>query len=173
MKRGWMVLLLLVGFGAPVAVRAQASVYGEFSTTRFFGTNEQSTFFGGTVGVLFDGPTMFHKILVSSDVQGRFVGSNGENLDSGAIGPRFSFPLHKLKLTPYGEFMVGFARYGGGPAGAASSDYLIEGNGGVSKQLSPRWDGVFEYSYSEFGYNVGEFNPKTLSLGAVYHFVKR
>jgi hypothetical protein len=43
----------------------------------------------------------------------------------------------------------------------------------VSKQLSPRWDGVFEYSYSEFGYNVGEFNPKTLSLGAVYHFVKR
>jgi hypothetical protein len=173
MKRGWMVLLLLVGFAAPVALRAQASVYGEFSATRFFGTNEQSTFFGGTVGVLFDGPTIFHKILVSSDLQGRFVDAHGESLNGGTVGPRFSLPLHRVKLTPYGEFMVGFARYGGGPAGAASTDYLFEGNAGVWKQLSPRWDGVIEYSYSEFGYNVGEFNPKTFSIGGVFHFVKR
>jgi hypothetical protein len=173
MKRGWMALLLLVGFAAPVALHAQASVYGEFSTTRFFGTNEQSTFFGGTVGVLIDGPTIFHKILVSSDIQGRFVGSNGEKLDGATVGPRFSLPLHRVNLTPYGEFMVGFARYGGGPAGIASTDYMFQGNAGVSKQLSPRWDGVVEFSYAGFGYNVGEFNPKTFSIGGVYHFVKR
>jgi hypothetical protein len=173
MKRGWVVLLLLVGFAAPVALRAQASVYGEFSATRFFGSNEQSTFFGGTVGVLFDGPTIFHRVLVSSDVQGRFVGSNGQSLNSGTIGPRFSLPLRRLKITPYGEFMVGFARFSGGAAGIASTDYLIEGNGGVTKQFSPHWDGVIEYSYSEFGYNVGEFNPKTISIGGVFHFAKR
>ena len=173
MKRGWMALLLLVSFALPVALHAQASVYGEFSTTRFFGTTEQSTFFGGTVGVLIDGPTIFHKLVVSPDIQGRFLGSNGENLDSGTVGPRFSLPLHRARITPYGEFMIGFARYGGGPAGIASSDYIFEVNAGVTRQLSPHWDGVFEYSYSQFGYNDGEFNPKTFSIGGIYHFNKR
>jgi opacity protein-like surface antigen len=172
MKRGWMVLLLLIGFAVPAASHAQVSAYGEFSATRYFGTVEQDYFYGVSAGVLIDGPQIFHKILVSADIQGRFVGSNGEHLNGVTVGPRLTLPWHRAKLNPYGEFLVGFARYNDGHNNKSTDD-IFEVNAGVTRQLTPRWDGVFEYSYSQYGFNGGEFNPKTFSIGAVYHFVKR
>jgi hypothetical protein len=173
MKRGWMVLLLVaVGFAMPSVSHGQASVYGEFSATRLFGSNHQSYLYGGTTGILIDGPQVFHKLIVAADVQGRFVGSNGEHLDGVAIGPRFTLPLHRAKLNPYGEFMVGFARYNDGH-GTSSSDYEFQVNTGVARPVSPHLDAVFEYSYSQFGYNGGQFNPKTFSGGMIFHFTKR
>jgi Outer membrane protein beta-barrel domain len=173
MKRGWIVFLLLVGFAAPVVSHAQVSAYGEFSASRFFGPpTQQEYLYGVTAGVLIDGPLMAHKVLLSGDIQGRFLGKNGERSDGLTVGPRISFEIHKMKLSPFAEFLVGFARFNDGNNNS-STDGAIQMNGGVTRQLSPRWDAVVDYSYSQFYYNGGEFNPKTLSLGAVYHFVKR
>jgi hypothetical protein len=173
MKCGWIVLLLLVGFGAPAVSYSQVSAYGEFSASRFFGPPQQQEFlYGATTGVLIDGPRLVHKVLVSADIQGRFVGKDGQRSDGITVGPRFSFQMHKWQLAPFAEFLVGFARYNNGN-GTGSTDGTIQVNGGVAKQVSPRWDAVADYSYSQLYYNGGEFNPKTFSLGAVYHFVKR
>jgi hypothetical protein len=177
MKHGWMVLTLLLGFAAPVVSHAQVSAYGEFSATRLYGGVEQNYLYGATTGVVIDGPQIFKKLIVSADIQGRFVSHNSESLDGVTVGPRFSLPLHRAKLTPFGEFLVGFARYGNGnPSNGAtvtSTDYTFQVNAGVAKQLTPRLDVVADYSYAQYGYNIGEFNPKTFSIGGVFHFVKR
>jgi opacity protein-like surface antigen len=44
---------------------------------------------------------------------------------------------------------------------------------GVAKQVSSRWDISVDYSYSQYYALGGEYNPKTFSVGAVFHFVKR
>jgi hypothetical protein len=54
-----------------------------------------------------------------------------------------------------------------------AADQTFQVNGGAARQLSPRLDAVLDYSYAQFGYYAGQFNPKTFSIGAVYHFVKR
>ena len=67
--------------------------------------------------------------------------------------------------------MVGFARYNDSH-GLSTTDNTWQANGGATKWLSPRWDAVLDYSYAQYGVNNGEYNPKTISIGAVYHFVK-
>jgi opacity protein-like surface antigen len=72
---------------------------------------------------------------------------------------------------------VGFARYNNTiytyqPMGA-TTDGQIQINGGVAKQVSPRWDVSVDYSYSQFYALGGEYNPKTFGVGLIYHFVKR
>jgi opacity protein-like surface antigen len=172
MKRGWMGLLLLaVGFALPAVCHGQASVYGDFSVNRLFSGDEQHYLYGATTGVVVDGPHI-HKLFVSADIQGRFLGKNGERLDGVTVGPRFSITMQRSKLTPFAEFMVGFERYSAVNI-SSTTDYTFQVNAGVARQLSPHWDAEFIYSYSQFGYNTGEFNPKTFSVGAVYHFNKR
>jgi len=176
MKYGWLVLLLLVVSIPPTKANAQASVYGQFSATDLKNLASTDLLFGGTVGLILDGPT-WHRMQISADIQGRFVRKSGESLNGAAAGPRFSFPLKKHGLTPYGEFLVGFARYNNSiyayqPMGA-TTDSQIQVNGGVAKKLSPHWDASVDYSYSQYYALGGEYNPKTFSVGAIYHFVKR
>jgi hypothetical protein len=184
MKFGRLVVLSLAGvlsLGVPAASRAhaQAAVYGEFSGSDFHNLVSTNVFYGGSAGVLFDGPTIFKHVLVTGNLQGRFLrhsdGSTyfGRELYNGiTIGPRFSVPL-KHGISPYGEFMIGFARYDSGAIGGSSTDGTMEINGGVTKVLTPRWDAVAEFSYAQYYGLGGQFNPKTGSLGAIYHFSKR
>jgi hypothetical protein len=177
MKYGWVALLVVAGLVAPRAAKAQAEIYGEFSASVMANQIHTFTPFGGTAGILVDGPTLFHKVVVSADVQGRFVESSSLKLNGATVGPRFSVPVGH-SLTPYGEFMVGFARlysdgtYGTGLNGS-TTDSTIQLNAGVEKKVSAHWDATVEYSYAQYFAVGGQFNPKTFSVGAVYHFVKR
>jgi hypothetical protein len=119
-----------------------------------------------------DGPRVFHKAVVSGDIQGRFVGKSGERMDGLTVGPRFSVPLKHKTLTPYAEFMVGFARYNDSH-GYSSTDNTFQINGGIAKQITPRLDIALDYSYAQFGFNFGQFTPKSYSGGLVYHFASR
>jgi len=173
MKRGWLVLLLVGGLAAPAVSHAQVSAYGEFSASDLHNLVSQDILYGATTGVLVDGPHVFRALLVSADIQGRFVRKSGESLNGVTIGPRFSLPLKFGGLAPYAEFMVGFARYNNPNHGGATTDSTIQANAGVTKRVSPRWDIAAEYSYSQYYALGGQYNPKTYSIGAVYHFVRR
>ena len=110
MKYSWVVLLLLVAGMAPQKANAQAEVYGDFSATDISNAVNTDVLYGAATGLVIDGPT-WHHMVISADIQARFVGKSGETLYGVGAGPRFSFPLKKHGLTPYGEFLVGFARY--------------------------------------------------------------
>jgi len=176
MKYGWVLLLLLVAGIAPRKAKGQAEVYGDFSVMSLNNGINADLLYGGTTGLVIDGPT-WHRMVISADIQGRFVCKSGESLNGAAAGPRFSFPLKKHGLTPYGEFLVGFARYNNSiykyePMGS-TTDGQIQINMGVAKKVSPRWDISADYSYSQYYALGGEYNPKTFGVGAVFHFVKR
>ena len=176
MKYGWVLLLLLVAGIAPRKAEAQVEAYGQFSVTDLTNLASTDLLYGGTTGLVIDGPT-WHRMVISADIQGRFVCKSGESLNGAAAGPRFSFPLKKHGLTPYGEFLVGFARYNNSiykyePMGS-TTDGQIQINMGVAKKVSPRWDISADYSYSQYYALGGEYNPKTFGVGAVFHFVKR
>jgi hypothetical protein len=183
MKFGRLVVLSLAGvlsLAVPASkAHAQASVYGEFSVADFHNLVGTDIFYGGTTGFLFDGPTVFKHVLISGNVQGRFLRESssqtyfGRKLYNGiTVGPRFSVPL-KHGISPYGEFLLGYARYDSGAIGGSSTDATIEINGGVAKLLSPHWDAVADFSYAQYYGLGGQFNPKTGSVGAIYHFSKR
>lgn len=175
MKRGWMFLLVVVGLMVPVAARAQVSVYGAFSVSNLTNLSSSDNLYGVTTGVLFEGPKILHIARLDPDIQGRFVHAGTESLNGVTIGPRISIPMHH-GFAPYAEFMIGFARYNNinnPQIKVATTDSTIQMNGGIAKKVSPRWDVVGEYSYAQYYAGGGEYNPKTYSFGAVYHFVKR
>jgi len=175
MKYGWVLLLLLAAGLAPKKAEAQVEVYGQFSVSDLTNLNGTNLLYGGTTGLIVDGPT-WHRMVIAADIQGRFVRKSGESLNGAAAGPRFSFPLKKHGLTPYGEFLVGFARYNNtyfpGQIGA-TTDGQIQVNAGLAKKVSSRWDISADYSYSQYYALGGQYNPKTFGVGAIFHFVKR
>ncbi len=173
------ILLLLVACISPPKAAAQAEVYGNFSVTDLTETtatgNTTDILYGATTGLILDGPK-WHHVVVSADIQGRYVRKSGESLNGMGAGPRFSYPLKKFGLTPYAEFLVGFARYNStnvanqiGP----TTDSQIQVNGGVAKKLTPRWDVAADFSYSQYYAFGGAYNPKSFGVGAIYHFVRR
>lgn len=175
MKYGWVVLLFLAGIFVPKA-KAQVAFYGEFSESVM--TNEHTTFYlpGVTAGVLLDGPTVLHHLTISADLQGRFLNKSSARVNGVAGGPRFTLAL-KHGWAPYGEFLVGFARYynNGFPQDVPGSttDSLIQTNGGVARRISPHFDAVMDFSYEQYYAMGGEYNPKTASVGVIYHLNKR
>jgi hypothetical protein len=171
LKVGRIAGVLLMIAAAPKASHAQAAVYGEFSVSDLHNLVTTDFLYGATTGVLIDGRT-FHHILLSGDLQGRFVRKNGESLNGITVGPRVSRPL-KHGFVPYAEFMIGFARYNDPARQDSTTDATMQINGGVSKQLTPRFDVVADYSYSQYYALGGQFNPKTYSIGTIFHFVKR
>jgi opacity protein-like surface antigen len=175
MKYGWVVLLLLVVAGmSPRKAEAQAEVYGEFTATRLNNGLNADMLYGATTGLIIDGPK-WHHMVISADIQARFVHKSGESLNGVGAGPRFSFPL-KHGFMPYGEFLFGFARYNTTLYSyqlGATSDGQMQVNGGLAKKVSPRWDISADYSYSQYYALGGEYNPKSFSIGAIFHFVKR
>jgi outer membrane autotransporter protein len=155
----------------PGAARAQASVYGEFSVSDLTNLAGTGILYGATTGVLYDGFKMHNRIIVAADIQGRFVHKSGENLNGVTIGPRFEVPIAH-GFAPYGEFTVGFARYND-PNNTASTDATLQLNAGLAKQVSSHLDVAGDYSYAQYYGLGGEYNPKTFSVGLIYHFVKR
>ncbi len=182
MKFGRSMVLYLAGMaifgGAWSVAGAQVALYGEFSASDLHNLVSTDYLYGGTAGLLYDGPTLFKHVLVSADIQGRFLRKsqtsplNAELYNGITIGPRFSVPL-KHGISPYGEFMVGFARYNSGAVGGSTTDSTIEINAGVAKKLTPRLDLVADYSYAQYYGLGGEYNPKTYSIGGIFHFTKR
>jgi hypothetical protein len=182
MKFGRLVVFLLVVIvplgGAWHSAKAQVALYGEFSVSDLHNLVSTDYLYGGTAGVLYDGPTIFKHVLVSADVQGRFLRKSqsapltAELYNGVTLGPRFSVPL-KHGISPFGEFLVGFARYNSGAVGGATTDSTIEINAGVAKRLTPRLDLVADYSYAQYYGLGGQYNPKTYSIGGVFHFTKR
>ena len=172
MKYCWLVLLLWMGFALPGEARGQAAVYGQFSVSDLTNLVQTDLLYGATTGVILQGPTLRHRIIFSADVQGRFVFKNGESLNGLTVGPRISVPI-KYRLTPYGEFMVGFVRYYSSTIPVRTTDSTIQINAGVVRSLSSRWDASLDYSYAQYYALGGQYNPKTFSVGAIYHFKKR
>jgi len=185
-QASWLVLLLLVALlGQGTAARAQVAVYGE-ATADYLNSGPYTDFAeGGTAGILVDLRKGWHDhITVSADLQGNFAYNNsksslgvsaftaGERYDVVTIGPRLSLAPHFFKLSPYVQVNVGFARYHD-PVTRSTSDNLIGGQAGVTRQLSSHFDAVADYSYSNFGYNAGFYHPQSFSVGAMYHFAKR
>lgn len=158
---------------SPAALRAQAGVYGEFSVGKFQNLVNDNLLYGVTTGLVVDGPKMGGHFQLAGDLQGRFLHKSNFDFDGLTIGPRAYLSLHH-GWRPYAEFMVGFARINSAQDySSASTDSTIQVNGGLSKRLNAHWDGVAEYSYSQFYAFGGEYNPKTFSVGAVYYFTKR
>jgi len=177
MKHGWAVLLVLAAVMAPRASRAQASVYGEFSTSKLTNLLGTNYYYGGTGGVLYDGTRIFHRVILAADVQARFVNENGHSLNGVAVGPRFEWPIHH-NYAPYAEFLVGFDRFVNNDPyctcnTTGTTDSAIQINGGIAKQVSSHFDVNAEFGYSQFYAFGGQFNPKTVSIGAIYHFKGR
>jgi hypothetical protein len=169
--------IVLLG-GAWSSARAQVSVYGEFSASDLHNLTSTDYLYGGTAGLLYDGPTLFKHLLVSADIQGRFVRKSqvaplhAELYNGITVGPRFSVPL-KHGISPYGEFLLGFARYDNGAPQGSTTDSTLQINAGAAKRLTPRLDLVADYSYSQYYGLGGQYNPKTYSLGGIFHFTRR
>ena len=182
-KINWPVGLLLVAMLASgVRAHGQVSLYGEGTADYLKGGPDTNFLYGATTGVLIDGPQLIHnKLLVSADFQGNFVYESGaggtylaagEQYDAITLGPRFTLVRTFFKLQPYAQFNVGFARYHD-PTIHSTTDSVYGVQGGVTRRLTPRFDALVDYSYSQFGYDSNYYNPQTISAGLVYHFVKR
>jgi len=160
----------------PQAAHSQTAVYASFSDSVM--TNLVTTQYvpGATVGLLVDGPLLFHHAQLATSIQGRFVESSTTKLNGGAAGPRFTFPL-KHGFAPYAEFMVGFARlYSSGANtgfSGSTTDAELEINAGVARRIGPRLDIVADYSYAQYYALGGQYNPKTVSIGAIFHLSRR
>jgi len=165
------IVLLLITLAMPRASHAQAAVYGEFSVTDLHNAFTTDLLYGATTGVLIDGPT-FHHVVLSGDIQGRFVRKSGESLNGVTVGPRLTVMM-KHGLAPYAEFMIGFARYNDPTNQGVTTDSTFQVNTGLGRRISPRFDLVADYSYSQYYALDGEFNPKTFSIGTIFHFNKR
>ena len=175
MKDSWVILLVLAGVMAPRTGNAQAEIYGQVSASEFTNLIYTDWLYGATAGALLDGPTLLHHVVLSADIQGRFLRKTNEQMNGVTVGPRFSLPIKRHGLTPYGEFMVGFARFNSTYIyiTGATTDSTIQINAGLAKQITPRWDASLDYSYAQYDAFGGEYNPKTFSAGVIYHFVKR
>jgi hypothetical protein len=176
MKQIWTIALLSLMSIASRAAWAQADFYAQFSESEM--TNPVSTQYlpGATVGVMLEGPSVFHHVLIAADIQGRFVESSSLKLNGAVVGPRLSVPV-KHGLVPYGEFMIGFARLFSNAPGinlnGSTTDSEIQINAGLAKRISPRCDATVDYSYAQYYGLGGMYNPKTFSAGAIFHLQKR
>jgi hypothetical protein len=169
------VILLSAALAAPCASYAQIGVYVEGTASDLQQGPGGNYLYGGTVGLLAEGPRFWKIAHLSADIQSRFVTNAGERLVGVAVGPRLSLSINKLHLAPYGEFMVGFARYrdSAAPGALNTTDNQWQANGGVVRRLSPRLDAVVDYDYSQYGTENGKYNPKHFSAGIIFHIVRQ
>lgn len=159
--------------GAPALGHSQVAAYGTFSVTQANNLTTNNTLYGATTGLLLTKMHSIGKFDLGADLQGRFVRTGDFSLNAITFGPRVQFP-QLIGLQPYAEFLVGFARVQN-PADYAhsSTDSTIQINGGVMKRITAHVDLVGEFSYSQLYAFGGEYNPKTFSVGGVYHFSRR
>ncbi len=172
MKFRCVVLLVMAMVMLPHAAMAQVAIYGEGGASELRGGPQGDFLYGGQAGVLLDLPKAIHHVLLSADIQGRFVQKNGESLQAITIGPRLSLKPHILKLSPFAQFDVGFGKYNDGVNNPAV-DTLYGGQAGFTRRISSRFDAVIDYSYELYGYNFGAYEPQSYNAGVIYHFSKR
>jgi hypothetical protein len=176
MKQSWLIAAFPLMMIALQVAHAQADVYVQFSECKMSNLVSTQYLPGGTVGVTLDGPTVLHRVLVSADIQGRFVGSSSLELNGAVVGPRFSLPM-KHGLAPHAEFLVGFARlHSSTPStnfNGSTTDSEIQINAGVAKRIAPHWEATVDYSYAQYYALGGMYNPKTFGVGAIFHFQKQ
>ena len=174
------VVALMAGLAALKPAMGQVSVYADFSASKMTNLIGSTEAYGPTLGVSGRLGTAY-RVHVSGDVRAfRYSGGNlalGKNnltLTGLSVGPKLSVSVHKFE--PYVELAVGFARYDDGDGNPASktTDGQTELIAGTDYQVSKRFDWrVMEFSYKQYYALGGEFNPKTLSTGIVYHLGSR
>jgi hypothetical protein len=167
--------LACAALAMPQSSRAQVAVYIEGTASDLQQGPGGNYLYGGTLGMLYDGPRVFKVAVLSADIQARYVTNSGERLIGTTVGPRVSFPNKKLRLTPYGEFMVGFARYRDSSAAGAlnTTDNQWQANAGALRRLNSRLDLMVDYDYSQYGAEGGKYNPKNFNAGIAFHFVRQ
>ncbi|SNT37860.1 hypothetical protein SAMN05421770_11013 [Granulicella rosea] len=149
--------------------QAQTSAYVDFTASKFTNLVDTNYLYGPTFGV--SGHLVGTKrVALSYDVRGQILGTS-QKYDSVAVGPRAQ--IHFKSFVPYGEFLIGFARYNDG-AGHSSTDSEIDANAGVERTIKgPVSWRIFEYGYKEYFGLGGQFNPKSFSTGVAYAIGKR
>jgi len=156
---------------APDMAHSQVSFYGDFSASKLTYQSNTNVLYGPTIGA-FVNVANFKFIKFSGDIRGTFTGSSGVRLDGLVVGPRLETDLKFLKLKPYAEFMVGFARYNNGlnQVASSSSDSQLQAIGGVDRPITKLFDWrVFDYSYMQYYGARQLYNPQTFSTGVVFH----
>ncbi len=161
-------ILLLAGLTAARPAWSQVSVYGDFSAAQV-STNAGTVYlYGPTVGV---GTALatWHSLGIGADMRGSFLYGSGQSYDGLAVGPQISKKIKKF--TPHGEFMVGFARYNpNNPAIPISTDFQLEGNGGLDRRMSKRIDWrIVDFSYTQYYELHDRIHPYLFSTGLVLH----
>ena len=132
---------------APVwRAQAQASAYVDMTATRFTDSAGTNYLYGPTFGV--SGRVAGSKrIVLSFDARGQVLGTS-QKYDSIAVGPLVRVRIKRL--NPYGELLVGFARYNDG-AGNATTDAEINFNAGIERAIKgPLSWRIFEYGYKQY-----------------------
>jgi len=169
--------LALFAFAVMCAVpaRAQVGVYVNYTATQISDRtiNTTRTLYGPTAGLTYDAFDM-GPISFAADFRGSYgiqSGANGASLATIQFGPRLGFKVKRLR--PYGEFLIGFARYNDGynktNSKTTDAQYTL-GAGvdwGLTKHVSWR---VIDYDWSKNMANSGELNPRAYSTGIVFRF---
>jgi hypothetical protein len=151
------IALLAVLF--PLTARAQIGVYAGFSGAHLNST----TVFGPLVGVYAQRGAL---LMLGGDVRGSFLNRNGQQFNTGAIGPRLALHPVGLPIKPYIEALVGIASYNtGNSSNATHLNYQILG--GIDATLLPRLDWrVIEFDYSALA--GSSLNATILTTGIVF-----
>jgi outer membrane protein with beta-barrel domain len=159
----------------PTAVHAQTSVYLDYGATMM--NTDQQTIprqLFGPIGGLEVNLRSTHHVDLGADFRGSYLqesGANAASMTAFVLGPRLA--THYKRVKPYGEFMMGFARYNNNNPAIpnATTDSEVELNAGVDYAIKKHFDWrVFEYSWAKYLADSGEFNPRTYSTGVVFHF---
>ena len=150
------IALLVLFF--PLTAKAQIGVYAGFSGAHL----NSSTVFGPLVGAYAQKGAL---LKLGVDVRGSFLNRNGQQLNTGAIGPRLALHPVGLPIKPYVEALVGIASSNtGGSSSATHLNYQVLG--GIDATLLPRLDWrVIEFDYSALA--GSSLNATILTTGIV------
>jgi hypothetical protein len=167
------VLLLAMAMAMPAAAHAQ-SFYVDYSATRLTDlSGNVHSLYGPTGGATFNLLSL-PKLTIGMDFRGGFQeesGVTGSSFTSFQIGPKLSTSIKRVK--PFGEFLIGFARYNDGlnnPT-SKSTDSDLALDGGVDIRITRHFDWrLIDYTWSKYLGLGEELDPRTYSTGLVVHF---
>lgn len=152
------IALALLALLFPLTAKAQIGIYAGFSGAHVNST----TVFGPLVGVYAQKGAL---LMLGADVRGSFLGRNGQQFYTGAIGPRLALRPVGLPIKPYIEALVGIASYGAGSS-SNSTHLNYQVLGGIDATLLPRLDWrVIEFDYSAI--TGGSLSTNILTTGIV------
>ena len=153
------IALALLALFFPFTAKAQIGVYAGFSGAHLNST----TVFGPLVGVYAQKGSL---LLLGGDVRGSFLNRNGQQFNTGAIGPRLALHPVGLPIKPYVEALIGIASANTGSSSSTTHlNYQILG--GIDATLLPHLDWrVIEFDYSAL--TGRSLNANILTTGIVF-----